>query len=117
MSISLAAMALAASLTSGPSLNRPLRLDVDESGGQVIIRLVGSSPTPWSAQYDLQVTGGAARSNNHSAQRGTARLQPGQQTIVATVRLANSAGAVWTARLNVMPATGAPYDMEWHSQH
>jgi hypothetical protein len=116
MSIGLAAMVLAASLASAPSADRPLRLDVDQSGGQVIIRLVGSSPTAWSARYDLEVTGGAARSNNHSAQRGTARLQPGQQTIVATVRLANSASALWNARLHVMPATGAPYDIEWQSQ-
>ncbi len=117
MSIGLAAMVMAASLASAPSLDRPLRLDVGESGGQVIIRVVGSSATPWSARYDLEVTGGAARSSNHSAQRGTARLQPGRQTTVATVRLANSASGVWTARLHLMPQTGAPYDVEWHSQH
>ncbi|HEY8433742.1 MAG TPA: curli-like amyloid fiber formation chaperone CsgH [Sphingomicrobium sp.] len=117
MSLGWAAMVLAAGIASAPTAERPLRLQVDQSGGQVIIRLVGNSPTSWSARYDLEVTGGAATSSNHSAQRGTARLQPGQQTTVATLRLANSASTVWTARLHVMPSSGDPYDMEWNSGH
>ena len=116
MSAGRAAVIIAATLASTPAAERPLRLEVDQSGPQLVIRLVGSSPTAWSARYDLDVTGGAATSNNHSAQRGTARLQPGQQATIATVRLANSARTNWIARLHVTPSSGEPYDIEWRSQ-
>ena len=116
MSAGPTAMVIAATLASTPAAERPLRLEVVQSGPQLVIRLVGSSPTAWSARYDLDVTGSAGTSNNHSAQRGTARLQPGQQATVATVRLANSATTNWIARLHVTPSSGAPYEVEWHSE-
>lgn len=116
MSIGWTAMVLAASIGSAPMPERPLRLEVDQSGAQLTIRLVGSSRRSWSARYALEVTGGGARSNNHSSQRGTALLRPDVQTTLATVHLANSAGASWTALLHVSPSNGEPYDVEWHSE-
>jgi hypothetical protein len=95
--------------------DRPLHLDIANDGGVLVIKLVGESPTPWSALYELEVSGGAPAASNRSVQRGSARLQPGRPATVATVRLGSVAGKSWTAHLNVRPSNGAPYDLEWRS--
>jgi hypothetical protein len=113
--MSWAAIILAAASAAAPPSARPLQLQVDDGGSQVIIRLVGESPTAFAASYELEVTGGSSGSSNRSMQRGTARLQPGRSVTVATLRLRNSADANWTARLHVTPSVGAAYDLQWRS--
>jgi hypothetical protein len=113
--MSWAAIILAAASAAAPPSARPLQLQVDDSGSQVIIRLVGESPTAFAASYELEVTGGSSGSSNRSIQRGTARLQAGQSVTVATLRLRNSTQTRWIARLHVTPSAGAAYDVQWRS--
>lgn len=109
------AIILAAASAAAPPPARPLQLQVDDSGSQVVVRLVGESPTTFAGSYALEVTGGSSGGSNRSVQRGTARLLPGQSVTVATLRLRNSTDARWTARLHVTPAVGAAYDVQWRS--
>ena len=108
------AIMLAAGLMSAPTAGRPLHLEVNNVGDQLVIKLVGESPAALSARYELEVSGGPGGSSNHSVQRGTATLQPGKPVTVATLRLGNSKISHYTARLHVTPSTGEPYDLQWN---
>lgn len=106
---------LAAGLATAGTADRPLHLQVSQAGDQLVITLVGQSQAPLSASYVLDVGGGSPGGTNHSIQRGTARLQPGKPVTIATLRLGNSKGRNWTARLHVVPSTGEAYDVDWQS--
>jgi hypothetical protein len=106
---------LAAAVSGAASAPRPLQLQVSEAGGNLEMSLVGQSASPWSARYELEVTGGPQGTSNHSVQRGTATIKAGGPITVATVRLGNPKGAEWAARLHVTPSTGDAYDLEWRS--
>ena len=114
--MSLIAAILAAAITAGgASPPHPLQLQISDAGGQLEMSLVAHSDRPCSARYELEVTGGPSGASNHSVQRGTATIKPGAPVTVATLRLGNSNGAQWAARLQVTPSSGEPYALEWHS--
>jgi hypothetical protein len=93
----------------------PLRLEVSEAAGQVIMCVVGESPVAVSASYELEVQGGAGASRNRSVQRGTAILRPQQPVTVATVKVGSSASEWLAVRLHVSPSSGTAYDLVWSS--
>ena len=111
----IAAILAAASAAGGSTPQHPLQLHINDVAGQLEMRLVGESDRACSARYELEVTGGPDRAANHSVQRGTATIKPGAPVTVATLRLGNSSGAQWAARLHVTPSTGDAYELEWHS--
>lgn len=113
----IAAILVAGSAASASVPTHPLQLQVKEGGDTVMMSLVGRSPLAWSGRYELEVAGGPNGASNHSVQRGTATIAPGATVTVATVKLGNRAGAAWAARLHVTPASGEPYELEWHSAH
>lgn len=113
--MSLIAAILASAAASGAVPPHPLQLQVQEAGGGLEMSLVGQSASPFSARYELEVTGGPRGSSNHSVQRGNATIKPGVPVTVATLRLGNPEGAEWAARLQVTPSSGQPYEVEWHS--
>ena len=106
---------LAAASAAAAIPSRPLNLHVDQSGGMLVITLIGDSRAPMSANYSLEVTGGANGNSNRSVQSGTARLGQGHPVVVATLRLGELKGATWAARLWVTPSLGSPYDLQWRS--
>jgi hypothetical protein len=109
------AAVLVATASGGTSAPRPLQLQVSEAGETLEMSLIGHSAQPWSARYELEVTGGPKGASNHSIQRGTATIKAGTKVTVATVRLGNPKGAQWAARLHVTPSSGDAYDLEWRS--
>lgn len=108
------AIILGAAIATTPAAGRPIHLEVNQADGQLVIKLVGDSQAPVSARYQLELASGAAGSNNHSVQSGTANLLPGKIVTLATLRVSNPKGARWTARLHVTPSSGEPYDLEWN---
>ena len=106
VTLTVAAMIFAAGASSAANAVRPLRLEINRDGGATIIRVVGATETPTSASYNLEV--GSA--GNRSVQTGVAHLQPGVQSIVATVRLGGQAPA--SAKLTVNPSAASEYREE-----
>lgn len=90
-------MAMTSNFTHAESKNdaeRPLHMDVDESGQAVEIRIVGASSEPLMLTYEL-VFEGDSRSRN----RGCVQLGDGEMKTLATVRM--STRGAWTATLIV----------------
>lgn len=114
MMMSLVATILAAA--AAVAAPHPLKLDVNEDGGLLVIKVVGEAPAAWSGKYQLEVMGGPPGGSSQSVQGGAATLRPGKPVTVATVRLGNGNQEVWTAHLHVSPAAGAAYDEEWRSR-
>jgi len=106
---------IAAGLVVATTAGSPLHMEIGNDGGQVVIKVVGESPTAVSAQYELEVSSGASTSSNHSVQRGTVRLQPAVPATLATLKVGNPTGSSLTARLHVTPERGEPYDIRWQS--
>lgn len=72
----------------------PLQMVIREEAGAVVIELIGNATEPVQLTYDLSFTG-ASQSHN----RGTARLLPGSEKVVTTLRM--SVSGPWNATLSV----------------
>lgn len=109
MSISAAILAVVSlAAGNGPTgdlvMTRPLSLIVEPAGDLVRFRVVGESATPCEARYALDVTA----NGNHSLQKGSVRLRPGEPVILVTSSIRN--GPAWSARLTVSPCSGPSYE-------
>jgi hypothetical protein len=107
---------IAAAAAAGAIPDHPLHLDISNSGDLLVIRVVGESRTAWSGRYALEVSGGPPGASNRSVQRGAANIQPGSLVTVATLSLGSSSQERWVAHLDVSPASGAAYQLEWRSR-
>jgi hypothetical protein len=58
---------------------------------------------------------GAPTTSNRSVQRGVVTVQPAKRLTVATLRVGTDRGSPMTARLQVTPASGEPYEVRWVS--
>lgn len=105
-----------AAAAAAAAVPHPLKLDVSDDGGLLVIKVVGEAPAAWSGKYQLEVMGGPPGGSSQSVQGGAATLRPGRPVTVATVRLGNGNQEIWTAHLHVTPAAGGAYDEEWRSQ-
>lgn len=107
---------LAVAAAAGAIPDHPLHLDISNSGDLLVIRIVGESRTAWSGRYALEVSGGRPGASNRSVQSGAANLQAGNVVTVAMLRLGSASHEQWIAHLDVSPATGAAYQLEWRSR-
>lgn len=81
---------------------RPIRMQVDQAGGQVAITVIGAVSAACDASYALEVASGGTGSANRSIQRGNARLNPGPPVRLLNVRLGGSTAAEsWSSKLTV----------------
>lgn len=106
--IFLAAMTIAAP-TANPAA--PIRLEVESTAGQSILRIVGESPVTCSASYELHAADAAG--GNRSVNRGTAQLAAGERRTFATVRLGTHPASKISAKLVVHSCSGATYEQHW----
>jgi len=106
---------LAGALASIPAGGGPLHLQVSHEDDALVVAVVGSSTAPSTATYELEVDAGKPGSTNHSVQRGTARVTPGQPVTIARLRVGHSKAEVVTARLQVTPSDGKSYEESWSS--
>ena len=99
---------VAMTMASAPGPASPLHLVADPVDSGVRLRVVGSSAVACDASYELEVVGSAG--GNRSVQRGSARLAPGKQVVVATTTLGNRASSGWSATLRVDGCDGHRYE-------
>lgn len=92
---------------------RPLRLEIESTASAKVLNVIGESPAVCGAQYTLEITSGG--SGNHSVQRGSTNLRPGQRSTIATVRIGGQGGGDVHAILSVQPCGGTAYEERWSS--
>jgi hypothetical protein len=101
----------AAALAAAPAhsdAGAPVRIVCAAANGVLRVQVVGSSATPYEADYALEVISGRAGAENRSVSRGHVRLDAGAPVTLATVSAAAPAGR-WLAKLEVTPASGPHY--------
>lgn len=98
-------LAMTVAAVSGAS---PLHLLAEPVDAGVRLTIVGSSRVACDTSYELKVVGAAG--GNRSVQRGSARLAPGKQVVIATTTLGNQASEHWSATLSVDSCDGKHYE-------
>jgi len=96
---------LATLLATTPMSASPIRLEAEPFESGIRLRVVGHSEIECAAEYELEVS--ASAGGNRSVQRGSARLQPGREAVLATTTLGLSDG--WSASLRVVSCDGKRY--------
>ena len=105
-----AILAMTAATISGTAWSgepMPLRLIAEPVGTGVRLQVVGSSPVACEARYELEVA--ASAGGSRSVQRGSAKLKPGSDIVLATTTLGGNSSDGWSATLSVEACDGSHY--------
>lgn len=94
---------------------RPIRLDVQEMPGRVVLKVVGASDSPVDARYTLKVAAHGQGGVNETSQGGAVRLTPGREVTVIDLSVASGRDASWTATLQVERSSGPAYEIRRQS--
>lgn len=97
----LSAAALAVGAAAPPG-SPPIRLEVQDMGDHVRLRVIGDSQKPLEARYSLSVATGDR--GNRSTQGGTARVVPGKPATYISLDVSTGTSGDWQATLRVEPA-------------
>lgn len=107
------AVTIAAAQGAAPSDGQaPLRLTAEPVETGVRLQVIGLSPLACDARYELEVA--ASAGGNRSVQRGSARLRPGHEVVLATTTLGGTGAAGWSATLRVDSCDGRHFEEVKH---
>lgn len=84
-------------LAATGAVTQPIALISEQHGHETRLLVVGDSPTPLKARFELEATSGKG---NRSRQSGTVTLQPNRRVVLISLGF-NDNASEWSARLKV----------------
>ncbi|WP_426265782.1 curli-like amyloid fiber formation chaperone CsgH [Sphingomonas sp. LHG3443-2] len=84
-------------LAAAGTMTPPVNLVLEGTGEQARLMVIGESPVPLTARYELEAS---SSDGNQSVQTGTVRLLPGQRVVLVSLSMGGATQG-WSATLRV----------------